>query len=176
MDYLAGELAGEKPPEPAHWMPGAKHDCFLCHSAAEYGDQAAAERENLVVWRGEVSFAVLNRFPYSNGHVLVSPLRHVAELVDLRSVEQLETMTLLARLTDVLRELVNAQGFNIGLNLGDVAGAGVPGHLHWHLVPRWAGDHNFMSTLAQTRVIPQSLETLWEMLHAALADGSEGSR
>jgi ATP adenylyltransferase len=176
IDYLAGEIIAEPSPEPVHWLPGAKHDCFLCRSAAEYAKQSAADRANLVVWRGNFSLVLLNRFPYANGHLLVSPLRHAAELVDLQPAEHLEIMEALERLTVVLRELIKTQGFNIGLNLGEVAGAGVPGHLHWHLVPRWAGDHNFMPTLAQTRVIPQSLDALWEMLSAALADGSEESR
>jgi ATP adenylyltransferase len=97
-------------------------------------------------------------------------------LIAVQPAEQLEIMETLGRLTTVMRDLIKAQGFNIGLNLGDVAGAGVPGHLHWHLVPRWAGDHNFMPTLTQTRVIPQSLDALWEMLTTALAARSEGTR
>lgn len=164
LGYVAGDLAAEKPVEPARWLPGGAHDCFLCRAAAEYGKQAAADRANLVVWRGENTVVVLNRFPYSNGHVLVSPLRHAATLVDLQQAEHLELMETITGLTTVLRDLLKSQGFNIGLNLGEVAGAGVPGHLHWHVVPRWAGDHNFMPTLAQTRVIPQSLEALWELL------------
>lgn len=171
--YLAGDAPTDTPPEPVRWQPGAKHDCFLCRSAAEYADQAAVDRANLVVWRGGRSLVGLNRYPYSNGHLLVSPLRHAAELVDLEPAEHLEMMTMLGRLTTVLRDLIKPQGFNIGLNLGDAAGAGVPGHLHWHLVPRWAGDHNFMPTLAQTRVIPQSLEALWQMLAVALANGAQ---
>lgn len=172
IDYLAGETVAEPSSEPIHWLPGAKHDCFLCRSAADYTEQSAADRANLVVWRGGLSLALLNRFPYANGHLLVSPRRHVAELADLQPAEHLEIMEALGRLTIVMRELIQAQGFNIGLNLGQVAGAGVPGHLHWHLVPRWAGDHNFMPTLAQTRVIPQSLETLWGMLREPLMDAN----
>jgi len=167
LSYVAGERT-ETPLAPTRWLEGAEHDCFLCRAAAEYADQSAADRVNLVAWRGRKSLVVLNRFPYSNGHLLVSPLRHVATLVDLEPAENLEMMTMLGRLTNVLSDILNAQGFNIGLNLGDVAGAGVPGHLHWHLVPRWAGDHNFMPTLAQTRVIPQSLEALWELLREPL--------
>jgi ATP adenylyltransferase len=162
--YVARDVVSEKPVEPARWLPGASPDCFLCRAAAEFADQVAADRANLVMWRGAESLVVLNRFPYANGHLLVSPLRHAAELVDLQPAEHLEMMEALARLTAVLGDLVKAQGFNVGLNLGEVAGAGVPGHLHWHLVPRWAGDNNFMPTLAQTRVIPQSLEALWELL------------
>jgi ATP adenylyltransferase len=163
LDYVAGERT-ETAIEPARWQPGAKPDCFLCRAAAEYADQAVADQANLLAWRGNKSLVVLNRFPYSNGHLLVSPLRHVAALVDLEPAEHLEIMETLGRLTTILSDNIKAQGFNIGLNLGEVAGAGVPGHLHWHLVPRRAGDNNFMPTLAQTRVIPQSLEALWELL------------
>jgi ATP adenylyltransferase len=163
LNYVAGERT-ETPLKPKQWQPGAQHDCFLCRAAADYADQAAVDRKNLVAWRGSQSLVVLNRFPYSNGHLLVSPLRHVATLVDLEPAEHLEMMATLGRLTTILSDLIKAQGFNIGLNLGEVAGAGVPGHLHWHLVPRWTGDNNFMPTLAQTKVIPQSLEALWELL------------
>jgi ATP adenylyltransferase len=116
------------------------------------------------VARGAQTIVVLNRFPYNNGHLLISPMRHVGELSELTRDEHLECMELLARLTTIYRQQLNAEGFNVGLNLGKVAGAGVPGHLHWHLVPRWAGDNNFMPVLAGTRVIPQSLDALWELL------------
>ncbi len=111
---------------------------------------------------------VLNRYPYNNGHLLVAPQRHVGELHEMTPEEHIECISLLARLTCLYRERINAEGFNIGLNLGRAAGAGLPGHLHWHLVPRWAGDTNFMPALAGTRVIPQSLDALWEMLKGAL--------
>jgi ATP adenylyltransferase len=113
---------------------------------------------------------VLNRFPYSNGHLLVAPLRHVGQLGDLTRDEHVECMEWLARLTNLISDRLRAEGFNIGLNLGRVAGAGVPGHLHWHLVPRWASDHNFMTVTAATRVIPQSLDALWELLTEALGE------
>src|SRR4029079_9400757 len=106
----------------------------------------------------------LNRYPYNNGHALVAPLRHVGDLSDLSPDEHLACMHQLGQLAPTYRRALNAEGFNIGLNLGRVAGAGVPGHLHWHLVPRWDGDNNFMPVLAGTRVIPQSLEALWELL------------
>jgi ATP adenylyltransferase len=107
---------------------------------------------------------VLNRYPYNNGHLLVSPRRHVGELSDLTPAEQLEIHQLIVSMTGILRDKMKCEGFNIGLNLGRVAGAGVPGHLHWHIVPRWSGDSNFMPTLAGVRVIPQALDTLFEML------------
>jgi ATP adenylyltransferase len=121
-----------------------------------------------IVTRSTSAIVVLNRYPYNNGHLLVSPLRHVGDLKDLTREENSECMDLLSKLTVVYRARLNAEGFNIGLNLGRVAGAGLPGHLHWHLVPRWAGDNNFMPVLAGVRVIPQSLDALWEMLRGAL--------
>ena len=107
---------------------------------------------------------MLNRYPYNNGHALVAPLQHVGELADLSADQHLQCMNQLGRLIGVYRRWMNAEGFNIGLNMGGVAGAGVPGHLHWHLVPRWSGDNNFMPVLAGTRVIPQSLDALWELM------------
>ncbi len=169
LGYIKGDERKPEPREPLRWQPGASQTCFICRAAAEYDDQGAADREHLVVHRGEFSLVMLNRYPYSNGHLLVCPLRHVAELDQLTDDEHLEIMQTLSRLTTILGEVVQAQGFNVGLNLGQLAGAGVPGHLHWHLVPRWPGDHNFMPVLAGVRVIPQSLEELWELLRGALA-------
>lgn len=167
LGYIKGTEAEEALPEPVAWVDGADRDCFLCRAAAEY-DDPDADRRMLVLKRTEHVVAVLNRYPYSNCHVLVSPRRHVAELTDLTDEEHLDAMRTLARLTEALRERIGAQGFNLGLNLGVLAGAGVPGHLHWHLVPRWPGDHNFMPTLAGVRVIPQSLEAAWELVRDAL--------
>jgi len=165
--YIAGEEdPNAPPPEPDDWRPGAKPSCFLCRASASYELAEEAQRRNLVVETGEHTVTLLNRYPYSNGHLLVSPLRHVGKLHELTPAEHLEAMQTLARYTQVLEKLISATGFNIGLNLGEVAGAGVPGHLHWHLVPRWPGDNNFMPTLAGVRMIPQSLEALWEAIVA----------
>ena len=109
---------------------------------------------------------VLNRFPYSNGHLLISPVRHAADLQNLQTDEHRQLMAALTRWTVVMREVIQAEGFNVGLNLGAAAGAGVPGHLHWHLVPRWTGDANFMPVTAGVSVLPQSLDALWEALVA----------
>ncbi|MGI9457111.1 MAG: HIT family protein, partial [Aeoliella sp.] len=149
---------------PNTWRSAADQSCFLCRAAAEYGDPDLARRENLVVEVTKHSLVVLNRYPYTNGHLLVAPLRHAGQLHELNSYEHLEAMEVLSRYTKTLSEVIKAKGFNVGLNLGQVAGAGVPGHLHWHLVPRWPGDNNFMPTLAGTRIISQSLEALWETL------------
>lgn len=161
---MAGEEKSPEPPKPSQWLDGADPDCFLCRAAADYSDPAAARRDNLVLTVGAETVTLLNRFPYTNGHLLISPLRHVGALEDLTNAEHLEAMQTLSHYVRQLGETIKAQGFNIGLNLGQIAGAGVPGHLHWHLVPRWPGDNNFMPTLAGVRMIPQSLEALWEAL------------
>jgi ATP adenylyltransferase len=168
LDYVTGKESSAEPPEPRDWLEDADRNCFLCRAAAEFEPLSVVDQALLVVNRGELCVAVLNRFPYNNGHVLVSPRRHVAELTAMSRQEHIACVEQLAQLTTIYREILNAEGFNVGLNLGRVAGAGVPGHLHWHLVPRWAGDNNFMSAVAATRVIPQSLETLWKALAEAL--------
>lgn len=160
--------AGQPQPQ---WLPGADKNCFLCRGAADIAGepvQAVADRENLVACRTPLSVVVLNRYPYNNGHLLVAPRRHAARLDELTDDEHLDLMQLSARLCGVLENQMNAEGFNVGLNLGRVAGAGVPGHLHWHIVPRWHGDTNFMPALASVRVIPQSLEALFDLLAGAL--------
>jgi ATP adenylyltransferase len=169
LEYVTGEDANTKLPEPEAWLDDADHGCFLCRAASDFGKSNEADRRQLVVARDGRSLVMLNRYPYNNGHLLVAPRRHVGELADLTSDEHLECMEWLSRLTGVFRERIRPDGFNIGLNLGRAAGAGLPGHLHWHLVPRWSGDTNFMSSLAGTRVIPQSLEAMWELLTGALA-------
>lgn len=163
LSYIKGkeDLA---PPEPTAWRDGAEPSCFLCRAAADYADQAGADQQNLVATRGATSLVILNRYPYSNGHLLFAPARHVGDLSDLTDQEHLELMQSVTRLKERLQDKLTAQGFNVGLNLGQVGGAGVPGHLHWHLVPRWTGDHNFMTVTGGARVIPQSLEELWGLL------------
>ncbi|MFO0899669.1 MAG: HIT domain-containing protein [Pirellulales bacterium] len=143
-------------------LPGGDRECFLCRAVAD-----TADRENLVAGRGEHTVCVLNRYPYNNGHLLIAPKLHKARLADLSSAEQLECVEQVADYVARLERLMAAQGFNVGLNLGRVAGAGLPGHLHWHVVPRWQGDTNFMPSLAGVRVIPQALEALWEALQGA---------
>jgi ATP adenylyltransferase len=169
LEYVTGSEQADAPLAPVEWQPDADHDCFLCQAAARYDSESGADRKLRVAWRGSNTIIVLNRYPYNNGHLLIAPQHHVGELIDLTPSQHLECMEQLGRLTAIYRKLLNAEGFNIGLNLGRVAGAGLPGHLHWHLVPRWAGDNNFMGVLAGTRVIPQSLEALWEMLRKELA-------
>jgi len=125
--------------------------CAFCRAAGD-GEQ------ELVVRRGKQTSVILNAFPYAPGHLLIFPHRHLAEPSDLTAEEQGELWELLCRSLEALRKLMSPAGFNAGLNLGRVAGAGLPAHLHLHLVPRWEGDHNFMPVLAETAVISQALE------------------
>jgi ATP adenylyltransferase len=145
-------VAGAKP-------PAADDRCFICRGLEEHDD-----RRNLVVLRTPRAVVLLNRFPYNNGHLLVAPRAHKGKLDELSAEEITETMLTLRRMVDVLDGLVRPDGYNVGLNLGSVAGAGLPGHLHWHVVPRWAGDTNFMPVLADTKVIAQSLDALYDLL------------
>ncbi len=133
--------------------------CVFCLDKGE-GD----DRERLVVFRGEYSFVIMNRYPYSNGHLMVSPYRHIADPSDLDDQEVLEIHKLMVRCQAVLRSTCSAQGFNIGWNIGEAAGAGIAAHMHAHIVPRWAGDSNFMAVLADTRVIPQHIEKTYDLL------------
>jgi ATP adenylyltransferase len=133
--------------------------CFICQGLAEECDRA-----NLIVLRNPLTVVVLNRFPYNNGHLLVAPCAHKAGLEDLDPAESLEIMQTTQHMVQLLRELLRPEGFNVGLNLGRVAGAGLPGHLHWHIVPRWNGDTNFMPVFSDTRVIVQSLDALYDLL------------
>jgi len=159
------EQPAAQPQAELDWLPGADRACFLCRYVAAENDGG-----NLVVCRGPHTITVLNRYPYTNGHLLVAPRQHKARLDELTDGEHVELMQVIVRLTGLLERLMNPQGFNVGLNLGRVAGAGLPGHLHWHVVPRWSGDTNFMPVLAGTNVIPQSLEALWELLTESLAE------
>lgn len=151
-------ITGDATPDPDDPPRGA---CFLCHYLAAPVER---DRARLIVERGPLTVSILNRYPYNNGHVLVAPKAHKADLADLTPDELLACQTALVRLTAALKGAFQAQGFNIGLNLGSVAGAGLPGHLHWHIVPRWAGDANFMPVTAGIRVLPQSLETSCSLL------------
>lgn len=164
-------------------------DCFLCRGRDGHREptiptaqtaQAAqrdplhemeqVDRSHLVAWRGDLSLVVLNRFPYNNGHLLIAPRAHKAHLEDLTNDELLDLQVVICRCVRELNALMHPDGYNIGLNLGRSAGAGLPGHLHWHLVPRWNGDTNFMPVLTDTKVIVQSLDTLWELLKDRLKE------
>jgi ATP adenylyltransferase len=166
--YIAGGSEAEAPePAPARLMDGGEAECFLCQ-AAGIPASTADDRVRLVLRRTEDAVVVLNRYPYNNGHLLVAPRAHVARLDEIDMAVHAALMATLGRFVELYERLMHAEGFNVGLNLGRVAGAGVPGHLHWHLVPRFSGDHNFMPTIAGARVIPQALDALWEAINAEL--------
>lgn len=137
--------------------------CFLCRYWASPQEDAT----NHVLWRTQSAFVLLNRFPYTNGHLLVAHSTHVGDLTDLSPVELQEMSAVVNDAVRVLREAIRPQGFNVGYNLGRCAGAGLPGHVHAHVVPRWEGDTNYMAVLGNTRVIPDSLDAVWRDLRAA---------
>jgi ATP adenylyltransferase len=133
--------------------------CFICRGLAADDDRA-----NLIAQRTPASVVVLNRFPYNNGHLLIAPRAHKGRLDELESAELLEVMETLRNMVALLDGLMKPDGYNVGLNLGRAAGAGLPGHLHWHIVPRWNGDTNFMPILADAKVIVQSLDAFYDLL------------
>jgi ATP adenylyltransferase len=135
----------------------------LCHGSGGEND-----RENLVVLREANSFVVLNRYPYNNGHLLVAPCLHRETLAELSGRDLLEPIETIRKMTVVLDRIFQPQGYNIGLNQGKSAGAGLPGHLHWHIVPRWDGDTNFMPILAGTKVLIESLQELYDRIREEL--------
>jgi ATP adenylyltransferase len=141
-----------------------KGGCFLCRKAAE-----AEDAKNFILARWEKCFALLNTFPYNNGHLLIAPYRHVGEYEELEEAEVLGIGEGLKRVLRAEKAVLRPDGFNVGLNLGEAAGAGAPEHLHVHVVPRWSADTNFMPVLAATKVIPQHLEETWKALRQALA-------
>lgn len=136
--------------------------CFLCQAA-----QAASEqerRERLVLWTTPHSLVLMNRYPYTNGHLLIAPRAHKAELEELSEAESLDLQQQTAQAIRLLKRVVSAQGFNVGMNLGRCAGAGLPGHLHQHVVPRWSGDTNFISVVGDVRIVPQAISQLYDEL------------
>jgi ATP adenylyltransferase len=135
-------------------------DCFICHNLKNPRDDG----KNLVLWRSDKSIVVLNHFPYNNGHLLIAPFRHIQDLDQATDEELLEMMKLIRQTQKVLSAAIKPHGFNVGMNFGRCAGAGLPQHLHIHIVPRWDGDTNFMSVCSDTDVISQSLTELFELL------------
>ena len=137
----------------------AAQECVFC-----VGSDVNRDRERQLLYRGKHGFIIMNRYPYSNGHLLIIPLRHVGDLHELTPEEGTELFQLLTLAKEVLQEKLSPQGFNLGMNLGSAAGAGIPGHLHWHIVPRWQGDTNFMPVVGDLRVIPQHLQRTYDIL------------
>ncbi|MGQ9832578.1 MAG: HIT family protein [Candidatus Villigracilaceae bacterium] len=136
-------------------------DCIFCVALKQ-----ADDAQNLIIARGQGAFVILNKFPYTSGHLMVAPFDHQPSLELLTPEVRAEMMELVTQALRVLRKIYKPQAFNVGANIGEAAGAGVPGHVHIHVVPRWAGDTNFMSTLAETRVLPESLEETWKRVQA----------
>lgn len=141
--------------------PTSTEACFICHAVQS---APALDRENLLVLRSPDSLVLLNRYPYNNGHLLVAPCTHKAALSDLSDAELTSSVLIVREMVSILGRMLKPQGFNIGLNLGKSAGAGLPGHIHWHIVPRWDGDTNFMPVLSDTRVIIESLDSFYQRL------------
>ena len=137
-------------------------DCVFC---VESGRLDGAD--NLIFYRGQRAYGILNRYPYTSGHLMIVPFAHVPSLTDLDSPTRAELMELVNQSILVLQHVYEPQGFNIGINIGEAAGAGITEHIHVHVVPRWGGDTNFMSSLAQTRVLPESLEETYHRVSQA---------
>ncbi len=136
--------------------------CVFCDMVPEGRDE-----ENLVVHRGRRNFVVLNRYPYTSGHLMVVPYRHVPSIEELDAETAAELMTLAQESVRHLRSIYKPAGLNLGINIGESAGAGIAGHVHLHVLPRWAGDTNFMTAVAETRVLPEDLSVTWQKLRAA---------
>jgi ATP adenylyltransferase len=141
----------------------APNQCVFCAKLAA-GDDAA----NYILLRGERNFALLNLYPYTSGHLMIAPYEHVATLAEAHPETVVEMMRLTVRAEKALRDLYRPGGINIGMNIGQCAGAGVAGHIHMHVLPRWPGDASFMTTISETRVLPEDLETTWRRLTQAL--------
>ena len=137
-----------------------ERECFFCKKL----QQLDHDQENFVLYRGKSAFALLNIYPYNNGHIMIAPYAHVATLTELDQEQITDLFSVTQVCEDVLRQGFRPEGFNIGINLGKAAGAGVEEHLHVHIVPRWNGDTNYMTTISNVRVIPQQLEESYAML------------
>jgi ATP adenylyltransferase len=129
-----------------------KEECVFCEALADPDGT-----ENLIVYRGNCTFVILNRFPYTSGHLMILPFKHCSSIDALDEITRAEIMEVTNTAIAVLKTVYKPQGFNVGMNIGDAAGAGIAAHLHMHVVPRWSGDTNFMSSLAKTRVLPEAL-------------------
>lgn len=154
MAYIGGTSGGGE----------SKGDCIFCVKPGESDDAA-----NLIVHRGRSCFVILNAYPYNNGHLMIVPYRHLSRLSELSDEENTELLALAARMCETLGDTSGPDGYNIGMNLGSVAGAGIADHLHLHLVPRWNGDTNFMPVLADVKVMPESLDQVYAKLTQALS-------
>lgn len=143
--------------------------CVFCQKLAQGPEQ---DRENYVLFRGQYTSVILNLYPYNNGHLMVLPYEHVGSLEELPLEVQAEMMHLVSYFIQLLRQAMNPAGFNIGINIGKAAGAGIDDHIHIHVVPRWHGDTNFMSVIADMRVIPEWLDTTYDKLVALIQENT----
>ncbi len=137
--------------------------CIFCELPKEQND-----KKNLIAYRGEQCFVILNRFPYNNGHVMVVPYQHTRDILELNDEQLLDIQQTIKKTVQALRETMNPHAMNIGMNLGRVAGAGIEDHVHYHIVPRWNGDTNFMPVLGGTKVISEALNKTWAKLNEAM--------
>jgi ATP adenylyltransferase len=141
------------------YITGQKEEgCVFCDNPKEGND-----KKNLILYKGESSFIIMNRYPYSNGHLMAVPYRHTNNMSELNDKERLELMNLTAKCIEILK-VMNPDGFNVGMNLGTAGGAGIDDHLHFHIVPRWNGDTNFMPLIADVKVMPEYLEDTYKTL------------
>lgn len=131
-------------------------ECIFCTKAEEKDD-----RNNLILYRGEHNFIIMNKYPYNNGHLMIVPYRHISEFEALNEAESREVMNLLFKAIRALKAAIHPEGFNVGVNVGKIAGAGIDQHLHFHVVPRWTADTNFMPVVGQTKVISEGLWETW---------------
>jgi ATP adenylyltransferase len=145
MDYITSGDKGE--------------GCIFCP-----GDDRGRDKERLILYAGSMTSVMMNKFPYINGHLLVAPVRHIPDLAGLSNEESLALIRTVTDSIEILKRVIGPEGFNIGLNLGKIAGAGVEGHMHFHIVPRWNGDTNYMTVLGEVRVIPEHIEETYEKL------------
>jgi ATP adenylyltransferase len=136
--------------------------CVLCNAHKSTNDEEA-----LVIYRGKEVFVIMNRFPYNSGHLMIVPVRHTSDFQSLSQTECAESLVLLQAAQKALIDLSKPQAFNIGMNLGRVAGAGIDDHLHWHIVPRWNGDTNFLPVLGDVKVVSEDMSAQWQKLHAS---------
>jgi ATP adenylyltransferase len=142
-----------------------RDSCVFC---AKSNDDPAHDRENYIVHRGPTTFTLMNIYPYNTGHLMILPSQHVATLAEVSSDAQFEMITLTSYFTELLSQLMQPDGFNVGINIGRAAGAGIDSHLHIHLVPRWSGDSNFMPVVGETRVLPEELVDTYDKIMALL--------
>jgi ATP adenylyltransferase len=160
MDYIKSVVKGED-----------DEGCFLCQAAAATGEDD--RRKRLVLWTTDHMSVLINRYPYTNGHLLIAPKAHKADLEELTEAEQLDLQRQTTEAVGLLKRAMSPQGFNIGINIGRCAGAGLPGHLHQHVVPRWNGDTNFMGVVGEVRVVPQAMSQLYDELTRVIAERLE---